>query len=97
MGYSYTPDGQQRAAIWENGVLVDLNTQLPIEAGWTLSSATRINNAGQIIGTGLVNGQEQGYLLTPEPIPEPDGAIASFAGCSILLSVAGFKYRKRLR
>jgi probable HAF family extracellular repeat protein len=97
VGYSYTPDGEQRAVIWEDGVLVDLNTQLPIEAGWTLSSATRINNAGQIIGTGLVNGQEQGYLLTPEPIPEPDGAIASFAGCSILLSVAGFKYRKQLR
>lgn len=97
VGYSYLPDEQQRAVIWDNGILVDLNTQLPIDAGWTLSSAARINNAGQIIGTGLLNGQEQGYLLTPEPVPEPDGAIASFAGCSILLAVAGFKYRKQLR
>ena len=97
VGYSYLPDGQQRAVMWENGVLVDLNTQLAVDSGWTLASATKINDVGQIIGTGLINGQEQGYLLTPEPVPEPNGAIASFAACSILLVVAGSKYRKQIR
>ena len=34
-------------------------------AGWTLTSATAINNRGQIVGTGLHNGQPRGFLMTP--------------------------------
>jgi probable HAF family extracellular repeat protein len=42
--------------------------------GWILSDATAINDLGQIVGTGLYQGQERAYLLTPTDFataPEP--------------------------
>jgi probable HAF family extracellular repeat protein len=92
-GYAYAPNGERHAVIWKNGALVDLNDLVPIDAGWTLSSAVKVNNEGQIVGTGLINGQEEGFLLTPEPVPEPDSGIALIAGFSTLLAIAGWKHR----
>lgn len=43
----------------------DLNTLIPPGQGWLLQSATAINNVGQIVGTGLLNNQPHGFLLTP--------------------------------
>lgn len=80
VGYAFSPNGEQRAVIWQNGVLVDLNDRIPLGSGWRLSSAFQINNQGQIIGTGLIQGQEQGFLLTPEPIPEPSTILGAIAG-----------------
>ena len=33
--------------------------------GWRLILASSINDAGQIAGTGMLNGIDHGYLLTP--------------------------------
>jgi probable HAF family extracellular repeat protein len=49
--------------------IVDLNSAIDPSSGWTLSFAYDINNSGQIVGTGTLNGETHGYLLTP--IPEP--------------------------
>jgi len=59
---------------------------LPANSGWTNLNATGINDAGQIVGEGLINGQEQAFLMTPiaEEIPEP-GALAIWG---TLVSVA---------
>jgi probable HAF family extracellular repeat protein len=92
-GYAYTPNGERHAVIWKDGALVDLNDLVPINAGWTLSSAVKVNNEGQLVGTGLMDGQEEGFLLTPEPVPEPDSGIALIAGFSTLLAIAGWKHR----
>lgn len=44
--------------------MVALDTQ--IEApGWQLQDATAIDNMDRIVGTGLLNGVQHGYLLTP--------------------------------
>ncbi len=49
-----------------DGNMVDLNSLIPADSGWQLTSATAINNAGQIVGTGILNGQfGAGFLLTP--------------------------------
>lgn len=66
------------AFVYSNGVLIDLNSLLPPDSGWVLTTATGINDRGQIIGTGMFNGQgNYGFLLdtdfstaataTPEP------------------------------
>ena len=34
-------------------------------AGWNISTASAINNLGQIVGLGVHNGQNRAYLLTP--------------------------------
>jgi probable HAF family extracellular repeat protein len=55
-----------RAFLYSNGQMVDLNSLLVSGTGWTLNSATAINNHDQIVGLGQnPNGQFHAYLLTP--------------------------------
>jgi hypothetical protein len=50
--------------------MVDLNTLIPNDSGWTLTAASSINDAGQITGWGVnPNGLQHAYLLTPVAIP----------------------------
>jgi probable HAF family extracellular repeat protein len=53
------------AFLYRAGALTDLNTLIDPASGWTLQTAAAINNAGQITGTGTLNGTIQAYLLTP--------------------------------
>jgi probable HAF family extracellular repeat protein len=50
------------------GPMVNLNTLIPPESGWTLGTADGINDAGQIVGTGQLPGNNivHAYLLTPQ-------------------------------
>lgn len=57
-----TSDG--RAFLWQNGTMIDLNRALAA-AGWTLLSASDINDRGQIVGSGLHNGAQRAFVLTP--------------------------------
>lgn len=65
--------GGGTALIWSysetSSGLVDLNTLIPEDSGWTLIGATAINDAGQITGGGIYNGEFLGFRL--DPIPEP--------------------------
>jgi len=51
--------------------MVNLNDMLDEDSGWDyLESANGINNKGQIIGLGSINGQKHAFLLNPiPPIP----------------------------
>ncbi len=70
VGWADTEDGDRCAFVWANGVMLDLNTLIPQEFGWYLNSANGINNKGQIVGTGYIDGQRLGFLLNPVlPIP----------------------------
>jgi hypothetical protein len=62
---------------------MDLNTLLVPDdvSNWVLTGAIDINDAGQIVGTGLHDGQVRGFLLSPSAV----GVRASFAAW-----VAGF-------
>jgi len=73
---------QYHAFLWENGSMTDLNTLLPAGSGWILTAATAVNDNGDIVGTGLLNGQLHGFLLTsgqtqPPIATEPPVAVAS--------------------
>src|SRR5207302_8755274 len=48
-----------------SGKLTDLNDYLRPGFGWELSSATGINDSGQIVGTGIHDGDTHAFLLTP--------------------------------
>jgi hypothetical protein len=50
--------------------MVDLNERIAPQAGWVVQRATDINNAGQIVGSGLHNGRPRAFRLTPIPIRE---------------------------
>ena len=57
--------------LFAGGKVYDLNTQVDNASGWTLVSATGVNNAGQIAGNGYLNGQLTAFLLTPVVAPPP--------------------------
>jgi len=56
---------QSRAVLWRGGAAIDL-TRVVGAADWMLSSATGINDRGQIVGVGSHGGQARAYLLTPQ-------------------------------
>lgn len=54
------------AFVWTSaGGMVDLNTLIPPASGWVLTVANGVNDNGQIVGNGTINGQTHGFLLTP--------------------------------
>lgn len=61
--------------------MYDLTRQLVNGAGWQLCYAIAINDAGQIAGTGIVNGQEHAFLLTPASGPQVNSVVG--AGLSV--------------
>ncbi|MEM6351909.1 MAG: DUF3466 family protein [Cyanobacteria bacterium P01_D01_bin.14] len=65
---------------WSN---IDLQTLLPENSGWDLSGALSINNSGQIVGYGTLDGEQRGFLLTPVSVPEP-GLLLGMGAISLL-------------
>ena len=59
------------AFLYRDGSMINLNTLLPAGSGWELKAANDINDAGQIVGRGLFNGQERAFLMMPAPTPTP--------------------------
>ncbi len=60
-------EDEDRAFVWENGRMVDLNERVESEEPWLLVEARAINEPGQIAGYGLRNERERAFLLTPRP------------------------------
>ncbi len=67
VGYSDTAsDAAVHAFGWDNTgtpAMTDLNDLLPGGSGWVLTDAWDINNDGDIVGVGELNGDTRGFLL----------------------------------
>lgn len=79
-------DGQWNAIIWDpiNETRL-LNDLIDPKTGWFIEYAMDINNYGQIVGSGIINGKSHAILLIP--IPEPNSLL--------LLTLVGIFLRKR--
>lgn len=53
------------AFVYDGSAMHDLNGLIPPGSAWTLIEASDINDAGWIVGHGLHNGAERGFLLRP--------------------------------
>jgi probable HAF family extracellular repeat protein len=101
VGYSYLADGDQHAFLYDDGAMLDLNSLIPGNSGWDLLAAYGINDAGQITGVGLYDGQLTAFLLTdppagpldPSPVPEPHELFVLAA----MLALVGAVGNRRLR
>jgi uncharacterized protein (TIGR03437 family) len=68
--YLYPPSGKYHAFIYSGGQMYNLTSQLVNGSGWQLSFATQINDAGQIVASGIFtdsngNPEQHAVLLTP--------------------------------
>ncbi|MDP1899278.1 MAG: PEP-CTERM sorting domain-containing protein [Rubrivivax sp.] len=62
-----------RALLFIDGQVLDLNDLIePVfSEHWDLWAAQSVNNLGQIVGSGFVDGVNHGFLLTRVDVPEP--------------------------
>jgi probable HAF family extracellular repeat protein len=75
VGSSWTAgDATMAAFLYANGQMKNLNDLVAPNSGWHLLAAHGINDRGQIVGTGLYNGEQFAVLLNPiAPTPLVSG------------------------
>jgi hypothetical protein len=55
------------AFLWTKSTgMLNLKDLIDSSSGWQLNRPASINGEGQIVGIGLLNGEEHGFLLTPK-------------------------------
>jgi probable HAF family extracellular repeat protein len=73
VGQSRDASGQNRAFLWEDGVMVDLNTLIPPNSPLKLLDAYAISESGQIVGSAFnEKRQVRAFLLTPNDFTAPN-------------------------
>jgi hypothetical protein len=76
VGYSESLIGSRRAAtLWEAGKAHDLNKLVPASSGWNFEFAKSINDKGQILVMGTLNGFQRAALLTPNRATVTSGTL----------------------
>jgi probable HAF family extracellular repeat protein len=84
-------DGAMRAALWQPGTdgsynAVDLNTLIPSNSGWFLSSAEAINNSGAIVVQGSSSTGTYSLLLTPSTALSQPMEAAPIVAAEVILT-----------
>jgi uncharacterized membrane protein len=92
-------DGIARAILYSNNTIQTLNNLIPANSGWFLEYATDINDNGQIIGFGTLNGERSNFLLTPinnppTSVPEPSAGVGTLFVAALV--TAGILKRKQV-
>ena len=81
VGYSWIGGDTATAAfVYRDGKMLNLNDLIGLGSGWDLQAAYGINDLGQIVGTGIFNGQQMAVLLNPL---SPPPVVNSFAPSSL--------------
>lgn len=62
---SVAGNANMAAFLYSNGQMRNLNDLVAPNSGWEITAAYGINDSGQIVGTGLYNGEQMAVLLNP--------------------------------
>jgi probable HAF family extracellular repeat protein len=83
-----------RAFLYSDGIMQDLNSLIAPDSGVILTQAENINDRGEIVGAGSINGELHAVLLTPQQeVPEP----ASTMGVLLFSALgAGWQLKRKL-
>jgi probable HAF family extracellular repeat protein len=88
VGYSWLASGANpHAFVYANGIMLDLNSLLANGSGWELTEAYGINDAGQIVGSGLFNGRVSAFRLDPNSSAIQGAAAVPEAGTTTLVLI----------
>ncbi|MBN3895157.1 MAG: DUF3466 family protein [Nostoc sp. NOS(2021)] len=93
----YAADGNGlQAFLYSDNTLYDLNDLIApgSESGFTLTVASAINNNGQIVGRGAVNGELHAFLLTPissVSVAEPTSSVPILSFGAVVILFAALK------
>ncbi len=79
----YQTNYAQHAFLYDHGSIMDLNGLISTNSGWELNYAQDVNESGQIVGYGSLDGNFHAYLLTP--IPEPSAVALAGIGTAALV------------
>ncbi|MEH2314415.1 MAG: DUF3466 family protein [Nostoc sp.] len=96
----FTTDGNGlRAFLYSDNTLYDLNDLIApgSDPGFTLTVASAINNNGQIVGRGAVNGELHAFLLTPTSsvsVAEPTSSIPILSFGAIVTLFAALRHKR---
>ncbi|MBD2243557.1 DUF3466 family protein [Nostoc sp. FACHB-888] len=99
----FAPDGNGlRAFLYSDNTLYDLNDLIApgSNAGFTLTAASAIDNNGQIVGRGAVNGELRAFLLTPTSsisVPEPTSGVPILSFGAVVTLFAALKRKRNSR
>ena len=93
--FSPTSGDGVRAFLYSDGVMQDLNSLVASDSDLILTRAQAINDRGEIVGAGTINGELHAVLLTPQQdVPEP----ASTIGILLFSALgAGWQLKRKLR
>jgi probable HAF family extracellular repeat protein len=72
VGQSWDAGGQNRAFLWEDGVMKDLNTLIPADPSLKLLDAYAISESGKIVGSAIKGGLVRPFVLTPNDASAPN-------------------------
>ena len=93
VGWANTNGSQQCCVgdpfLYSKGIMVDLNSFLPANSGWSLVEALAINDSGQIVGVGYINGQQHAFLLS---LISLSPSSAAPGGAAFTLTVTGTNF-----
>jgi probable HAF family extracellular repeat protein len=89
VGNSWTRDGVMHAFVYINGVMLDLNSLVPIGSGWTIDSAYGITDSGEILAQGTYRGQRYAIDLERAAIDAPLDVIATPEPVALALTLVG--------
>ncbi|MEI6075595.1 MAG: kelch repeat-containing protein [Verrucomicrobiota bacterium] len=81
------------AVLWPSGGSArDLNELIPVNSGWVLTEARGVNDAGQIVGNGLLNGLPRAFLLTPASGADTNPPVAVLVANNITNIQSGVQF-----
>jgi probable HAF family extracellular repeat protein len=65
VGFWFDATGAPHPFLWQHGTMTDLNELISKDSPWHLLFAQAINDAGEIVGQGVIGGESHAFLAIP--------------------------------